>query len=303
MRWGAHLPLIDFGDGGARVRELRDYARAARELGFDTVSANDHLLWRRPWLDGLTALSAVVEHTAGMTMATSVALPAVRHPVVLAKSLATLAVLHAGPFIAGIGPGSGRADYAAVGVPFPERWTRFDEAARILQAVLRGEDRLDVGTDAVFAPLPDPAPQVWMASWGSRLRLRGLAGSADGWFASGYNTDPARYAASRAQLDAELQRAGRDPAEFPDAIATMWLYVTSDAGEAAAVVDDVLAPVLGRDPRTLAQHLPVGSADHCIAVLNAYARAGARRILLWPVRNPARQLEVFAERVAPYVAG
>ena len=303
MRWGAHLPLIDFGDGGARVGELRDYVRAARELGFDTVSANDHLLWRRPWLDGLTALSAVVEHTAGMTMATSVALPAVRHPVVLAKSLATLAVLHAGPFIAGIGPGSGRADYAAVGVPFPERWTRFDEAARILRAVLRGEDRLDVGADAVFAPLPDPAPQVWMASWGSRLRLRGLAGSADGWFASGYNTDPARYAASRAQLDAELRRAGRDPAEFPDAIATMWLYVTSDAGEAAAVVDDVLAPVLGRDPRTLAQHLPVGSADHCIAVLNAYARAGARRILLWPVRNPARQLEVFTERVAPHVAG
>lgn len=302
MRWGAHLPLIDFGDGGARVGELRDYVRAARELGFDTVSANDHLLWRRPWLDGLTALSAVVEHTAGMTMATSVALPAVRHPVVLAKSLATLAVLHAGPFIAGIGPGSGRADYAAVGVPFPERWTRFDEAARILRAVLRGEDRLDVGPDAVFAPLPDPAPQVWMASWGSRLRLRGLAGSADGWFASGYHTDPARYAASRARLDAELRRAGRDPAEFPDAIATMWLHVTSDAGEAAAVVDDVLAPVLGRDPRTLAQYLPVGTADHCIAVLNAYARAGARRILLWPVRNPVRQLEVFAEQVAPHVA-
>ena len=64
MRWGAHLPLVDFGDGGARVGELRDYVRAARELGFDTVSANDHLIWRRPWLDGLTALSAVVEHAA-----------------------------------------------------------------------------------------------------------------------------------------------------------------------------------------------------------------------------------------------
>jgi alkanesulfonate monooxygenase SsuD/methylene tetrahydromethanopterin reductase-like flavin-dependent oxidoreductase (luciferase family) len=107
MRWGAHLPLVDFGDGGARLGELCDVVCAARELGFDTVSANDHLLWRRPWLDGLTALSAVVEHATGMTMATSVALPAVRHPVVLAKSVATLAVLHNGPFIAGIGPGSG----------------------------------------------------------------------------------------------------------------------------------------------------------------------------------------------------
>ena len=157
-----------------------------------------------------------------MTMATSVALPAVRHPVVLAKSLATLAVLHAGPFIAGIGAGSGRTYYAAVGVPFAERWTRFDEAARILRAVLRGEDRLDVGPDAVFAPRPDPAPQVWVArSWGSGFRLRDIAGTADGWFASGYNTDPARYAASRALLDAELRRAGsrgtteRDPSVEP----------------------------------------------------------------------------------------
>ena len=58
MRWGAHLPLVDFGDGGARLGELCDVVCAARELGFDTVSANDHLLWRRPWLDGLTALSA-----------------------------------------------------------------------------------------------------------------------------------------------------------------------------------------------------------------------------------------------------
>jgi alkanesulfonate monooxygenase SsuD/methylene tetrahydromethanopterin reductase-like flavin-dependent oxidoreductase (luciferase family) len=301
MRWGAHLPLVDFGDGGARLGELCDVVCAARELGFDTVSANDHLLWRRPWLDGLTALSAVVEHATGMTMATSVALPAVRHPVVLAKSVATLAVLHNGPFIAGIGPGSGRADYAAVGVPFVERWRRFDEAARILRAVLRGENRLDASPDAMFAPVPDLAPQVWSASWGSALRLRAVADTADGWFASGYNTDPTRFAASRAQLDAELRRAGRDPAAFPDAIATMWLYVSSDAREAAAVVDDVLAPVLGRDPRTLARYLPVGTADHCITVLDAYARAGARRILLWPVRNPVRQLEMFAEHVAPHV--
>lgn len=115
------------------------------------------------------------------------------------------------------------------------------------------------------------------------------------------NTDPGRYAACRAQLDAELRQVGRDPAVFPDAIATMWLYVASDAEEATAVVEDVLAPALGRDPRTLVQHLPVGTADHCITVLNAYARAGTRRILLWPVRNAARQLETFAEQVAPHV--
>jgi hypothetical protein len=54
--------------------------------GFDIVSADDHLVWRRPWLDGLTTLASVAGSAGGMKLATSVALPAVRHPVVLAKS-------------------------------------------------------------------------------------------------------------------------------------------------------------------------------------------------------------------------
>jgi alkanesulfonate monooxygenase SsuD/methylene tetrahydromethanopterin reductase-like flavin-dependent oxidoreductase (luciferase family) len=75
------------------VHDLQEYVRVARDLGFDTVSANDHLVWHRPWLDGLTALAAVAGCATGMTLATTVALPAVRHPVVLAKALATLGVL------------------------------------------------------------------------------------------------------------------------------------------------------------------------------------------------------------------
>ena len=177
---GVHLPLVAFGEGGARAGKLRDYVRAARELGFNRVSANDHLLWRRPWLDGLTALSAVVEHAAGMTMATSVALPAVRHPVVLAKSLAILAVLHAGPFIAGIGPGSGRADYAAVGCRFPSDGRGSTRRRGSCERCCGARTGSMSALDAVFAPIPDPAPQVWTASWGSRLRLRGIADSYPG---------------------------------------------------------------------------------------------------------------------------
>ncbi len=114
--------------------------------------------------------------------------------------------------------------------------------------------------------------------------------------ASAYNATPDQYAEARARLDGHLQRAGRDPATFPDAVATAWLHVTEDRDEAAHLLEDVLAPTLGRDPTAL-RHLPIGSAEHCAQALDAYAAAGAREVLLWPVRDPIVQLERLAAAV------
>jgi alkanesulfonate monooxygenase SsuD/methylene tetrahydromethanopterin reductase-like flavin-dependent oxidoreductase (luciferase family) len=303
MDVGVHLPLADLGQGLPGGAELRAYTAAAARLGFTTVSANDHLVWRRPWLDGPTALASVAGSAGGMTLATSIALPAVRHPVVLAKAIASLAVLSDGPVIAGLGPGSSPDDYRAVGVPFDERWARFDEGLRLVRALLRGEPtsggRYYPAEGIRLDPLPATAPQVWFGSWGSDVRLRRMAAAADGWLASAYNTTPEGFAGARARLDEHLAAAGRDPAAFPDAVATAWMYVTHDADEAAHVLERVLAPLLGRDPDGLAAQLPVGSPEHCIDLLTAYAAAGAQRILLWPVHDPGRQLQIFAEEVRP----
>ena len=307
VRFGVHLPLADFGDQQPTAAALCAYASTARQLGYTTLAANDHVVWRRPWLDGPTALAAVLSAAGDMTVATTISLPVVRHPVVLAKALSTLALLAQGPLIAGLGPGSGRADYAAVGCSFEERWARFDEALALVRALLRGEAvrggvfypveglRLD--------PLARPAPQVWFGSWGSDRRLQALAGVADGWLASGYNLSPDQYREARARLDGHLRQAGRDPVGFPDAIATMWLYVTDQPAPAARLLADVLAPTLGRDPDLLAAQLPVGVPEHCAEVLRRYAAAGAREIYLWPVRDPINQLERCAAQVLPSVPG
>ncbi len=305
MQLGVHLPLADLGEGAPTVEEVRAYTSSAAQLGFRTVSANDHLVWRRPWLDGPTALASVVDCARGMVIATSIALPAVRHPVVLAKALSSLAVLANGPVIAGLGPGSSAADYRAVGVPFEQRWARFDEALRLVRALLRGEPapggkyyeidelRLD--------PLPPEPPQVWFGSWGSDTRLRRMAQVADGWFASAYNTTPERFADARARLDDHLAAVGRDAAAFPDIIATAWLFITDDTDEARSVLEDELAPLLDRDPDELAAQLPVGTPERCIALLEAYAAVGAQQMLVWPIREPIRQLHLLAEQVVPNI--
>ena len=61
MRLGAHLPLADLGGGLPSATDLTTYARVAHDLGYSTLAANDHLVWKLPWLDGPTALASVLD--------------------------------------------------------------------------------------------------------------------------------------------------------------------------------------------------------------------------------------------------
>jgi alkanesulfonate monooxygenase SsuD/methylene tetrahydromethanopterin reductase-like flavin-dependent oxidoreductase (luciferase family) len=111
------------------------------------LCVNDHLLFSRPWLDGPTALAAVIDESGSMQLATTVSLPVLRGPVQLAKTSVALDVLSSGRLVVAVGPGSSARDYTAVGVPFGERWRRFDEAVPALRGLLRGDRE---GVDGAF---------------------------------------------------------------------------------------------------------------------------------------------------------
>jgi hypothetical protein len=112
-----------------------------------------------------------------MTLATTAALPVLRGPVQLARTLAAIDILSGGRLVVGVGPGSSADDYAAVGIGYQERWRRFDEAVRVLRALLHGDP---VGFEGEFHSTP-----------------RGPAGAAAG------------AAARPADLGGELGLAGR----------------------------------------------------------------------------------------------
>jgi alkanesulfonate monooxygenase SsuD/methylene tetrahydromethanopterin reductase-like flavin-dependent oxidoreductase (luciferase family) len=279
MQYGAHLPLIGFDGVAWTLDDLSAYARRAAALEYRFLCANDHLFFGRPWLDGPTALAATLEASADMTIATTVALPVIRGPIQTAKALAALDRLSGGRLVAGVGPGSSPRDYAAVGVPFEERWKRFDEAVRAIRPVL--DEEVEPGR-----------PPIWIASWGSPAGLRRVARLGDGWLASGYNTTPDAFRQSVAAL----------PEGLPNAIATMWLYVTDKRGDAERVLADVLAPMLNRPVEALRDlALPIGSPEQCAERIGAYAEAGAERVFVWPLADSVRQLEAFREKVVPLV--
>jgi probable F420-dependent oxidoreductase len=308
MDYGVHLPLIGFGERPPSLRYLVRYTETTERLGFAALAVNDHLLFSRPWLDGPTALSAVLAATGRMDLMTTVALPVVRGPIALAKSMAAIDILSGGRLIVGVGPGSSARDYAAAGIPFVERFKRLDEAVKTLRALWRRDGPPFKGdfysTDGV---LLEPRPTrsrlpIWIGSWGSEAGLRRAARLGDGWLASAYNTTPKEFADARARLGGHVDAAGKDPEGFPDAIATMFLHTTANPAEADRVCQDIIAPTLNRPATQLRERLLVGSPEECAEKLAAYRAAGTQRILLWPVQNELYQLEMFRERVAPLAA-
>jgi len=281
---GVHLPQMPLGDEPLSLARLERAADAAVECGFAAVSANDHFVFQAPWLDGPTALASVVPRSAGLTLATTVSLPVLRGPVALAKALATIDVLSAGRLIAGVGPGSSERDYSALGIPFEERWKRFEAAVIELRALLRGESEIEL------APRPHQpgGPPLWIGSWGSKAGLARVARLGDGWLASAYNTTPEAFAQARARL----------PDQLPNALATMWTWVSKDRAEGDRVLTEVLAPMLRRDPDSLRRQVCVGPPGHCAELLAQYAEAGCERVYVWPLGDEPRQLEAIAA-VAP----
>jgi alkanesulfonate monooxygenase SsuD/methylene tetrahydromethanopterin reductase-like flavin-dependent oxidoreductase (luciferase family) len=309
MDFGLHLPLIDFGANPFTLDHLIAFAETGQELGFKALAANDHLVFSRPWLDGPTALATVLSHSGQMDLATTVSLPIVRGPIPLAKTLGAIDRLSGSRLIACVGPGSSARDYAVVGIPFEERWKRLEEAVQTLRALWTREGAGFEGnfytTNGIrLEPFPDrkSGPPIWIGSWGSQAGLRRVARLADGWLASGYNTTPELFAQAWQQLQEFLVTVGKDPVSFPNAIATMWLYVTEDGRESERVLNEV-ARALNRPVAELRDRVPVGSAQACAEKLAPYRSAGVQRVYLWPLADELNQIKIFMEQVAPLIGG
>ena len=270
-----------------------------------SACANDHLVFSVPWLDGPTALAAVIGASGQMILATTVALVAVRGPVPAAKSLAAIDRLSGGRLLVAAGPGSSPGDYQSVGLEFSERWPRLDEAIRTLR-VLWGKDPAPFtgrfystdGIELLPQPVQPGGPPIWIGSWGSDAGLRRVARLGDGWLASAYNTTPALFGEALARLNGYLVDRDKIPATFPNGLATMWFHITESRSEADHILRHRVLPAVNRPESLLRERLPIGPAEAFVDLLAAFKAAGLQRVLVWPVADEARQLELFIEKVA-----
>ena len=300
MEFGAHLPQI--GWDAARpftLKLLERYVTTARALGFTAISANDHIVWHGPWLDAPTLLSAALPFADGLTLATTIGIPVVRGPAAFAKTMATLDYLSGGRVIAGVAPGSSADDYALAGVPYEERWKRFDESIVVVRALwqpgappFRGAFYSTEGKWCEPPPARAGGPPIWIGSWGSERGMRRVAELGDGWLASAYNTTPEGFTKGLATLSSLLPEAGRDPSTFSNGLATGWMHI----GDDSEAVLSFMSTSLNRPIGDLREKLPIGTPSKVAELVARYRDAGLQRMFVWPVGDdPVEQMQRFAD--------
>jgi probable F420-dependent oxidoreductase len=217
-----------------------DGARAADAAGIDRVLVSDHVVFgenmeaygrpesggvvggRQPtgpdghWLEPLTTLSMLCGITSRVRLGTNILIAALRRPVVLAKSAATLDVLSGGRLDLGVGIGWQREEYEAAGLDFGARGRQLDLTLEVCQTLWR-EPRAGVGHpglsfDAIHM-MPKPRQPggvpIWVSGRVNERVARRLARFGSGWIPWG--EDAANLAESIPRMRAALEEAGRDP--------------------------------------------------------------------------------------------
>ncbi|WP_347350808.1 LLM class flavin-dependent oxidoreductase [Intrasporangium sp.] len=279
LRVGVQLPEVE-----RRVEwpELLAMARAAEDVGLDSVWLGDHLLYdlpggvaRGPW-EVWTSLAAIAAVTSRVELGPLVASTSFHAPAMLAKLAATVDGISGGRLVLGLGAGWNEREYAAYGFPFDRRTSRFEEAFTIIRTLLRTgridhHGRFYDAAECILDPGPTRpgGPPLMLGSTGPRMMRIGLP-HVDLWntWWSDYANSPTEFARLKERVDAAAVASGRRPGEVG---ATAAVYVRLAGGRGRVMGDShhaaTVEPVAG-DPGAIAEHL------------HAMAEAGAVHVQL-----------------------
>jgi alkanesulfonate monooxygenase SsuD/methylene tetrahydromethanopterin reductase-like flavin-dependent oxidoreductase (luciferase family) len=196
-------------------------ARLAEEVGFDYVSASDHLNGTTATYEPWTLLTAIAAVTTRIRVLTRVLAVPYRNPGVLAKMAETLDRLSDGRLILGLGGGFVDDEFRAFGLPVPTNRDRVDAVAEQI-AIARAtwtepsasfEGRLYRIEGAVVEPKPEHRISIWLGMYKRRgLALTGR--EADGWIPSIGFAPPPVVVGLWEQVQVAAREAGREPSEI-----------------------------------------------------------------------------------------
>ena len=151
-------------------------ARQIEDLGYSTLFMPDHF---NDQFAPVPALMAAADATSTLRLGTMVLDNDYRHPLVLAKEMATLDILSGGRLEVGLGAGWMRTDYEQSGIPYDRpgvRIRRFEEGLQIIKGLFAdgpfsytGEFYNITGHDALPKPMQKPHPPILVGGGGRRV--------------------------------------------------------------------------------------------------------------------------------------
>ncbi|HET9170525.1 MAG TPA: TIGR03619 family F420-dependent LLM class oxidoreductase [Actinospica sp.] len=270
-------------NGGENVRtpaQMLHLAALAEDLGYESIWMGEHSVLpahpntdspfapRYELSDPLLALAQVAAVTSRVKVATGVLLLPLRHPVLLAKELASLDHLSGGRVVLGYGMGYIPSQNAAFDVPFDDRSARGLEYLEAMHAIWASpESASSHGRYVDFTRIESfPAPVQrrlnTVAGGHSNRALRSAVTHADGWF--GFGLTPEALARALEGIEAAAVRVAR-----PDHLGPLEITVTPPRGGVT------------------------------VEQIERFRAAGAHRLVLWPPAHlEPKELEDFVRRQA-----
>lgn len=290
---------------------LLEMSERVEAAGFDSLWVGDSLT-AKPRHEPLTLLSAVAARTRRVRLGTSVLLPSLRSPVMLAQIVATLDRIAEGRLILGVGisrdvPPS-RKEFAAVGVPWDRRVGRYLETIEICRALWSRDNVSFKGKhfeleDITMEPKPHRpgGPPIWIGGNGPTA-LRDAA-RFDGWLMTGPNAE--FFAEHFPRIRAAATAAGRAPDAVTGA-AYLTIALHRDQATARQQLLTFLEGYYGSQAKDVLSHQTnyAGPAEGCVEWMQRWIDAGAGHIILrlGGSDQPA-QVQEAAENVLPRLKG
>ena len=316
---------VDMGPFFRIEKSLSSITKVATEierLGFDSVWVPDH------GIDPLTILSSIAANTRKTKLGTCVLIPDHRHPVLLAREIATIDNLSRGRFILGLGAGEGKEMF---GTPLDRPVARMLETIRILKELWKQQKVTYHGNFWVvndysleLKPVQKPRPPIWIGASGPRM-LKITARHGDGCF--GPQLIPRHYEEWLNKLRNAAKQIGRNPSEIVPAhlpftsishdheTALKWLAPHARWFLVwASQPPSSLPKMLGYEERwekdedvpkeAVEKCFIVGTPEDCIKKMNEFVRSGVRYFVL-AIQAPDKKsyfesLSLYSKEVLPH---
>ncbi|HLZ68332.1 MAG TPA: LLM class F420-dependent oxidoreductase [Dehalococcoidia bacterium] len=273
MRFGIVLPHFRAVAGAAAIR---DVAQAADSLGFDSIWITDRAAIPRgevnrrfgpAFYDPLVTLGYVAACTTRVRLGATVFVLPFRHPVLMARAIASLDQLCGGRLDVGVGTGWMREEFDAIGVPFEQRGALTDEYLDAMIALWSAPVASFAGPTVRFEnlhaePLPvqQPHPPIWVGGRTPPAYRRAIK-YGQVWHASPVGLSELLPAI--AGLRETAKRLGRDPETIAlTTRAPLYFELTSH-----------------RFGESEPPEMPIGTPDAVLATLRRYQAAGFSEIV------------------------
>ncbi len=300
IRLGFGIGAWPFGERTAA--RFYDFVDRCEDWGVDSLWFSDRIVGAGGTLEPVVTMAALSGRKGMMKFGTNALIMSVRHPVLMAKELATLDFLSEGRLLLVAGLGSeDPIEYEALGMAKPQRARRTDEALEALRLLWTQDSATFHGrhysfTDVSVTPRPvqQPGPPIWIGGRSdAAMRRTGRLG--DGWLPSAITPD--ECAAGIAAIDAYAAEAGR--AVPDDHFGVSITCAVADSQDAARELAAGALP-RRRDDVPLETYTAMGAPEQIIAKLNEYVDAGVTKFVLRPSGPPdvwMRQAERLATQV------